>query len=80
MAMDRVDQDYLNEIVNASTSDVGEVRHNVDIKDDGTTEDDIKVGHWYIHHGRDRIVVRFSYIQSMPITTKVMSPIPARHT
>jgi hypothetical protein len=35
MAMDRVDQDYLNEIVNASTSDVGEVRHNIDIKDDG---------------------------------------------
>ena len=43
MAMDRVDQDYLNEIVNASTSDVGEVRHNIDIKDDGTTEDDFKI-------------------------------------
>ena len=49
MAMDRVDQDYLNEIVNASTSDVGEVRHNVDIKDDGTTEDDFKVGQQYIY-------------------------------
>ena len=43
MAMDKVDQDYLNEIVNASTSDGGEHKGNVTVKDDGTTEEDIQV-------------------------------------
>ncbi|CAG2240557.1 pre-mRNA-splicing factor 18-like [Mytilus edulis] len=42
MAMDRVDQDYLNEIVNAATSEGGEGKLNVVVRDDGTTLDDIE--------------------------------------
>ena len=45
--MDRVDQDYLNAIVNASTSDGGEVKGNVDIRDDGTTLEDVTVSWSY---------------------------------
>lgn len=40
-AMDRVDQDYLKEMAKASSSDGSEGRGNVDIKDDGTTLEDI---------------------------------------
>ena len=42
-AMERVDQDYLNEIVNATMTDAaGKSSDFVPIKDDGTTVDDIK--------------------------------------
>ncbi|XP_069118821.1 pre-mRNA-splicing factor 18-like [Argopecten irradians] len=39
-AMDRVDQEFINEIINAGS---GQSSNNVAVRDDGTTEEDIKV-------------------------------------
>ena len=42
-AMEKVDQDYLNEIIKSSDGDEANKSVEVSVKDDGTTQEDINV-------------------------------------
>lgn len=41
-AMEKVDQDYLNEIIKSSGGDENSLSNDVSVKDDGTTQDDLE--------------------------------------